>query len=89
MQEKENKFSKLIGRIIKDLRKNNPKKYVLFCDENDIANSTLQNIETGIRSPKLYTICRIVKALGLSFKDFGEILDKKLEKDNFKFLQIG
>ncbi len=83
MQEKEAKFSKLIGKIIRDLRQNNPKKYVMFCDENDIANSTLNNIEQGLRSPKLYTVIRIVKALGLNLKDFGAILDEKL-KDDFK-----
>ena len=84
MQDNERKFSEIIGRVIKNLRQNNPKKYVIFCDENCIADSTLNNIESGLRSPKLYTIARIVKALGLSFKEFGEILDKELSDEIFK-----
>ena len=78
MQEKEEKFAKTIGRIIKTYRQNNPKKYVLFCDENSISNSTLNNIENGIRSAKLYTILKIINALGLSFREFGEILDNEI-----------
>ncbi|MCM1003717.1 MAG: helix-turn-helix domain-containing protein [Candidatus Gastranaerophilales bacterium] len=85
MQENEYKFSKLIGELLKELRKSNTKKYVMFCDENGIADSTLQNIEAGLRSPKLYTVCRIIKALGLSFEEFGAILDKKIDKDIFEF----
>ncbi len=84
MQDNERKFSEIIGRVIKNLRQNNPKKYVIFCDENCIADSTLNNIESGSRSPKLYTIARIIKALGLSFKEFGEILDKELTDEIFK-----
>ena len=44
----------------------------------------MNNIESGLRSPKLYTIARIIKALGLSFKEFGEILDKELSYEIFK-----
>lgn len=78
MQENEEKFAQITGGIIKELRQNNPKKYVMFCDESGLPNSTLNNVERGTRSPKLYTIARIVKALGISFKEFGEIMDNKI-----------
>lgn len=84
MQDGELKFSKEIGKIIKSLRQKSSKKYVLICDENGIADSTLDAVEKGLRSPKLYTVSRIIKALGLSYKEFGEILDSKLPCDLFK-----
>lgn len=81
MQQKEEQFAQILGEIIKKLRQDNPKKYVLFCDENNIPNSTLNNIENGLRSAKLYTVAKIIKALGLNFKDFGEILDDKVPQN--------
>ncbi|MDO5437249.1 MAG: helix-turn-helix transcriptional regulator [bacterium] len=83
MQDNEIRFSKEIGKIIKNLRQKSSKKYVLICDENGIADSTLDAVEKGIRSPKIYTVLRIIKALGLSYKEFGEILDNKLSSDLF------
>lgn len=81
MQENEEKFAQITGGIIKELRQNNPKKYVMFCDESGLPNSTLNNIENGLRSAKLYTVAKIIKALGLNFKDFGEILDDKVPQN--------
>ncbi len=83
MQDNEIKFSKIIGKIIKSQRQKSGKKYVLICDENSIADSTLDAVEKGIRSPKLYTVLRIIKALDLSFSEFGEILDNELADELF------
>lgn len=81
MQEQELKFAKIVGGLIKKLRKENPKKYVIFCDENGIAPTTLDTLEKGISSPKFYTILRIIGALGISCEEFGKIIDKEIPRN--------
>ena len=80
MQEDEINFAKEVGKLIKRLRKENPKKYVIFCDENGIAPTTLDTLEKGVSSPKFYTVLRIIGALNLSCEEFGKLVDKEIPK---------
>ncbi len=81
MQECELKFAKEVGKLIKRLRKEYPKKYVIFCDENGIAPTTLDTLEKGISSPKFYTLMRIIGAMDLTLEEFGKIFDREIQKD--------
>ncbi|MDO5438075.1 MAG: helix-turn-helix transcriptional regulator [bacterium] len=81
MQEQELKFAREVGKLVKRLRKEYPKKYVIFCDENGIAPTTLDTLEKGISSPKFYTVLRIIGALGISCEEFGKLVDKEISSD--------
>lgn len=82
MQDEEKILAQTIGRVLKDIRKRNITKYTLFCDENEISSATLDAVEKGKYSPKFYTIFRLSRALGISFHEFVDLLEKELP-DNF------
>ena len=80
MQEKNKILQQAIGRVIAKVRKQKNLKFTIFCYENDITKTTLYMIENGKNKPYVTNLFEIVKALGLSFEEFGALLDKELPK---------
>lgn len=69
---------KTIGKIVTNLRKSQGITYTDFCYGNDIPMSTYDTIVNGSAQASFYNIAKIIKALGLNFKEFGELLDNAL-----------
>lgn len=84
MQDEDLKFYKTVGKILKEQRKKRGLKFTIFCYENDIAKSSLNLIEKGSSQAYFSKIARVVKSLGLSFEEFGKILDEELSKSTHK-----
>ena len=80
MQDEDLKFYKTVGKILKEQRKKRGLKFTIFCYENDIAKSSLNLIEKGSSQAYFSKIAKVVKSLGLSFEEFGKILDEELTK---------
>ena len=76
---------KAIGRVIKKERKRKKLKFTIFCYENDISKTTLYMIENGKNKPYVTSLFKIINALGLSYQEFGQLLDKELPEDFMKF----
>ena len=85
MQENVKILYKAISEIITNTRKEKGIKYTDFCYENEIPMSTYDDVINSKTRASFYNVARIVKALDLSFEEFGRLLDKNLPKD---FLEI-
>ena len=59
-------------------------KYTDFCYENEIPMSTYDDIVKGRTNASFYNIFRVISALGLSFEEFGKMLDSKLPENFLK-----
>ena len=81
MQERDAKLYKNIAKILRNQREAKNLKFTIFCYENDIPVSTYNDIIKSKGNASFYKVAQIVKALDLSFEDFGKLLDKKLPKD--------
>lgn len=81
MQDKNKILQEAIGRVIKKIRKQKNFKFTIFCYENDISKTTLYMIEKGKNKPYITSLCEIIKALNISFEEFGALLDKELPKE--------
>ena len=81
MQENANTLYNAIGDVIHCTRVNKGIRYTDFCYENDIPMSSYDDIIKARTQASFYNIARVVKALGLSFEEFGKMLDDKLPKD--------
>ena len=82
MQENIRHLYEAISRIIDKKRSELGIKYTDFCLGNDIPTSTYDDIINAKRKSSFYNVAKVVKALGLSFEEFGALLDKELP-DNF------
>lgn len=85
MHKKDKKLYIAIAKIINQTRKDKGIKYTELCYENDIAMSTYDDIVNAKTKASYLNIAKIIKGLGLNFKEFGELLDKELGED-FKFI---
>lgn len=75
-------FKKAVGTIIRELRKEEPKRSInKFAHEYDLDRGNLSKIERGIYSIQLITAWRIAEALGIKFSDFAKMLEDKLGDD--------
>lgn len=81
MQDKEQQLKEAIGRIISKVRKQKKLKFTIFCYENDISKTTLYMIEKAKNKPYVTNLFEIVKALGLTYEEFGKLLDEELPKE--------
>jgi len=79
MQEKDAKLYKAIGKVLREYRLSKNLKFTIFCYENDITTSTLNNVENAVTQTYFSKIAHIIKALGLNFEEFGKLLDKELK----------
>ena len=81
MQGEDTKLYKAIGKILREYRQSKNIKFTIFCYENDIATSTLNNIENGTVQTYFSKIAKVITALGLSFEEFGKLLDIELKNN--------
>ena len=84
MQDKEKILLKAIGKVIKKVRKEKELKFTIFCYENDISKTTLHMVENGKNKPIITSLAKIIEALGISYSDFGRLLDQELPKEYFE-----
>lgn len=78
MQDKNKILQEAIGRVITKVRKQKNLKFTIFCYENDISKTTLYMIEKGKNKPYVTSLFEIIEALGLTYTEFGILLDKEL-----------
>lgn len=81
MQLDDEILQKAIGKVLYNERKRKKIKFTIFCYENDISKTTLYMIEKGKCKPYATNLLKIINALGLTFEEFGKLLDKELPKD--------
>ena len=84
MQEKEKILSNAVAKILKNIRFKTKKSLNLFCNEYEISTSTLNDLENGKRSVKLYSLYKILKAYQIPIVDFFIELEKELPKNFLK-----
>ncbi len=78
MQADSKMLYEAISRVIDKVRKSKNIKYTDFCYENDIPMSTYDAIINASTQSSCYNISKVIKALGLSFEEFGALLDEEL-----------
>ena len=82
MNEREQEFCKLIGQIIRNLRKECTNKSLsLFAYENDISRSALSRLETGKIQPGVILLKKIAEAFGWSLSELFARIEEKLPPD--------
>ncbi len=81
MQDQEKILSNAVAKILKNIRFKTKKSLNLFCNEYEISTSTLNDLENGKRSVKLYSLYKILKAYQISIVDFFIELEKELPKN--------
>ena len=73
MKINKQEFTKRLGKRIQEVRKANGwHKAYMFAEVADIHCKTLYTIEEGYRSPSVYTLAKIVKALNVSVQELLE-----------------
>lgn len=72
-------FPIIVGRAIRRERKRQGYKFTIFCYENDVPTTTLYMLEKGNSNTRVANVYHVAELLGLSFKEFGELVDKELE----------
>lgn len=74
-------IQKIVGRVIRAERKRRGFKFTLFCYEHGIPTTTLYMLEQGNRKIRVDNLFNVVNALGLSFAEFGALIDKELAQN--------
>jgi len=69
----------IVGRALRRERKRQGLKFTIFCYENDFPTTTLYMLENGNSNSRTANVLHAAELLGLSFKEFGELLDKEAE----------
>ena len=75
-------LQKVIGQIIRRERRKRKLRFTIFCYENDIPKTNLYMLETGQSNVGVTTLFKVLSLMGISFKDFGKMLDEELSKLN-------
>lgn len=75
MQDNAKILYSIIGKIVSNKRKESDIKYTDFCYENDIPMSTYDIIVNGQKQSSFYNIAKVIKALNLTFEEFGRLLE--------------
>ncbi len=81
MQDEAKILYRAIAKIIAEQKNNKGIKYTELCYENEIPMTTYDDIVNAKTKASYYNIAKVVKALGLSFEEFGKLLDKELPPD--------
>ena len=81
MQDKTQKLYQAISNVLCKIKKEKSIKYTNLCYENDIPTSTYDDIINAKNKATFINIAKIAKALGLTFEEFGKLLDEELGKD--------
>ena len=83
MQKDSEILYQAISKVITNVRESKGIKYTDFCYGNDIPMTTYDSIINASVQSSFYNISKIVKALGLTYEEFGKLLDKELPKDYY------
>lgn len=67
-----------IGRALRNERRRRGIKFTIFCYEHDFPTTTLYMLETGNSKTSAVSTFRIAELLGLSFQEFGALVDKEV-----------
>lgn len=81
MQDNVRQLYSAISKVIRKVKDEKGIKYTELCYENEIPMSTYDDIINAKTKASYYTISKIIKGLGLTFEEFGKLLDKELPKD--------
>ena len=78
MQDEDLKLYIAIGKVLRKIRLEKNLKFTIFCYENDISKSTLNNIENATKRTYFSNIAKVISSLDMSFEEFGKLLDDEL-----------
>lgn len=81
MQDDIKTLYKAIAKILYDVKLKKGIKYTDICYGNGIPMSTYDDIINAKTKASYYNIAKIIKGLGLSFEEFGKMLDSELPND--------
>ncbi len=81
MQDDAIVLHKAISKTISLIREDKGVRYTDLCFGYDIPTSTFDDIMSAKRLSSFYSIAKVIKALGLSFEEFGALLDKELPEN--------
>lgn len=81
MQQENVNLQKAIGRVIRAVRLRKGLKFTLFCYEHGIPTTTLYMLEQGSSNTRAANLFNVVQALGLSFAEFGALVDQELSNN--------
>lgn len=81
MQQQKDRISKIIGKIVKNIRLKQNKSISLISAEIGMTKSMWADLEKGIKDPQLSTIIRIAEALNTPTSEIIKTLENKLGKD--------
>ena len=87
MQDKTQKLYEAVSVVLCKIKNKKGIKYTSLCYENDIPTSTYDDIINAKNKATFVNIAKITKALGLTFEEFGKLLDEELGKD-FSFIDL-
>lgn len=76
--------AKLLGEVVRKFRIKKRLSQEALADLAGIHRTYLGGIERGERNPSFQSLGRILHALGVSWKDFGDALDQRLSRKNTK-----
>ena len=86
MQKEAKILYNAVANVIAQQKEIKGVKYTEICYENDVATSTYDDIINSKTKASFYNIAKIIRGLGLSFEEFGKLLDKELD-GNFEFFE--
>lgn len=78
--EKKSLLLKVIGEVLKEKRKELNKGILLLSYEYDLSNTSLAQLEKGLRDVQITTVWKIANAFGMKFSDFIIEVEKHLPK---------
>ena len=84
--EKKSLLLKAIGEVLREKRKKLNKGIILLSYEYDLSNTSLAQLEKGLRDVQITTIWKIANAFGMEFSDFIIEVEKHLPK-GFKLIE--
>ena len=76
----------IIGQIVKEKRKALNKGILLLSYEYDIPSSSIAQLEKGKRDVQISTLWKLVNALGMTFPEFVDEVNKRLP-EGFKLIE--
>ena len=87
MQDKTQKLYEAVSVVLCKIKNKKGIKYTSLSYENDNPTSTYDDIINAKNKATFVNIAKITKALGLTFEEFGKLLDEELGKE-FNFIDL-
>ncbi len=82
---KKSELLAVIGKLLKEKRKEKDKGILLLGYEYDISASSIMQLERGNRDVQITTLWKLANALGLSFTEFAQEVERRLP-EGFKLI---